>query len=272
MTELALEKSLSTRELLAASGLSTQDVRRIFRFCSWSKEELVQQRGCSGWEDRMHLDAIGMENACAARAATKFLTELLSSQGMVTIAQKTTDELADLCTAESLRSVCSTYDPFVDGGKMVCGPTGCGKTAAGVAVVRRVAALPYGAWFANADTIERITENSGVPICVWVRAFDLPNARLQARFGEGETDMVTRAKYAAFLVIDDLGWESKRGGADDVVLEVIASRYDSGSPTYVTSGQTVSALIDRYGDAVVRKVQECGGKPGGVIDVWGDNR
>ena len=101
-----------------------------------------------------------------------------------------------------------------------------------------------------------------------MRSFDLVNARLHSAFGKGEAEVVSWAIKAQFTVIDDLGWESKRANADDVVLEVIAMRYDAGLPTYVSTGLKLDDLIGRYGDAVVRRIQQAGGKPGKVLTAW----
>ena len=80
--------------------------------------------------------------------------------------------------------------------------------------------------------------------------------------------MVAEAKRTHVLFLDDVGWESRRAGADDVISEVIASRYDSGYPTYVTSGLTLAGFTERYGDAIVRRIVECGGMSGKVVDLW----
>jgi DNA replication protein DnaC len=79
---------------------------------------------------------------------------------------------------------------------------------------------------------------------------------------------VSRAVTARFLVLDDLGWESRRSNADDVVCEVIAARYDAGRITYATTGLRIGQLEERYSSAVVRRLLESGGLKGKVIDCW----
>jgi hypothetical protein len=106
------------------------------------------------------------------------------------------------------------------------------------------------------------------PLFRWVRAYDLPNARLEHSFGEGEADLVRAASTAELLFLDDLGWESRRAGADDVVMEVLGARYDAGRITVATTGMPTKQLVDRYGEAVVRRIVESGGMPGKVLDLW----
>jgi DNA replication protein DnaC len=172
------------------------------------------------------------------------------------------DELAKLVTPE-LKAEALLYDPFKNGGRLVCGPTGVGKSVAGVAALRRA----HGLRPANMNELWD-KDNLGRSL-LWVRAFDLPNARLLLKgLGEGEAPLVAAAITADFLVLDDLGWESRRAGADDVVTEVIAARYDAGRITYATTGLTLAKFTERYGSAIARRLTETAGIRGEVVDLW----
>lgn len=182
--------------------------------------------------------------------------------------------LADMPMEQLLARVDERLHPLAltlkleDGGRLITGPTGIGKSTALVAVFRRIEqerpdADPYG------DPVMLLESSLCRAGLMWVRAGDLPVARLAHRLGDGEADLVTDAKNARTLVVDDLGWESSRANAADVVLEVIAHRYDTGAPTWVSSGQRPDELIARYGDSIVRRICETGGKPGKVINLWG---
>jgi DNA replication protein DnaC len=162
---------------------------------------------------------------------------------------------------EKFRGFAETYWPD-QGGRLLLGPTGVGKTVACVALFRR---LIEEALRRDGRRLWYGSEERGSSFA-WVRAYDLPNARLATRLGDGEADLVRTAGLARLLVLDDLGWESRRAGADDVVMEVLATRYDAGLPTIATSGMLLTALTDRYGEAVVRRITEAGGLPGRVID------
>jgi DNA replication protein DnaC len=175
------------------------------------------------------------------------------------------EELGKL-VAPNLRPEALEYDPFKAGGRLVCGPTGVGKSVAGIAALRRMNGLK------PANMNDLWEKDEAGRRCVWVRAFSLPNARLEVGLGEGEAPLVASAVAADFLVLDDLGWESKRAGADDVVTEVIAARYDTGRITYATTGLTLAKFIDRYGSAVARRLVESGGIKGKVVDLWTEAR
>jgi DNA replication protein DnaC len=103
------------------------------------------------------------------------------------------------------------------------------------------------------------------PAIKWVRAIDLGVAMSRHPLGEGEPEILADAKESRFVTLDDLGWESQRG--IEVVLEVIAHRYDTGLHTALTSGLTWDALVARYGEAVIRRPLEAGGAKGRLIDL-----
>jgi len=232
----------------------------------WNRARLeMELSGQVDWKARLRADV----GAATAILVTPWLTRTLES-GPVALAEFDLPELARLAKHPTLRALADDSQPG-EHGRLVLGPTGIGKTVAGIALMRRSMALdlvpkaprPDSSDDGNWDLISNAPVNYA-----WVRALDLPNARLQQSFGKGEADLVDRAAKARFLVLDDMGWESKRAQADDVVLEVIARRYDSGLTTYITSGLSRAAFTERYGDAVERRITEAGGKPGKTMDLW----
>ena len=55
---------------------------------------------------------------------------------------------------------------------------------------------------------------------------------------------------------------------DRTVSEVLVYRYDHGLQTIVTSGLTFAQLVERYGEAMVRRPLECAGKDGKIISLF----
>lgn len=140
---------------------------------------------------------------------------------------------------QRLRALAARWDGLC--GSLVLGPTGCGKSLTAATAGRRVAIA-----------------NSSETWVRWVRA-DYLSRLLSER---GASDQVETLVRARVLVLDELGYERW----PELVLEVIGSRYDRGLPTMVTSGLKLAKVLDRYGDATVRKVTETGN--GGVTDCW----
>lgn len=164
-------------------------------------------------------------------------------------------KLVDFVRDDRLKASSRDYDPSEHGGRLVLGPTGIGKSMAAVAVLRRLLGI---------NPLGRL----GALKAHWARALDLANARLAWKLGDGTAPAIAQAQSAEFLVLDDIGWESKRASGDEVVPEVIAHRYDRGLVTFATSGLTESAFAERYGSAVMRRLIETGGLPGRVLNLW----
>lgn len=129
-------------------------------------------------------------------------------------------------------------------GRLILGPTGAGKSLALAQAARRFA-------------LSR-SRGEDAPKVVWYRADELARA-----LGErGGTESVSRAKTAALLIIDDLGWERWH----ETLLEVVGSRYDGRKVTTATTGLKMADFVNRYGDAFLRRIVEVG--DGGAIDLW----
>lgn len=128
---------------------------------------------------------------------------------------------------------------------LLMGPTGCGKSTSAALLVHRALAE------FEQSRGERCAAVVGL---VWVRATRLGVAERQHSLGAGEADVLTSAKRAGLLVLDDLGLEEP--GA---VLPVLAHRYDEGLPTIVTTGLTRGGLTKHLAAAGVRLVTEQSG-------------
>jgi DNA replication protein DnaC len=203
------------------------------------------------------------------KKTSELLRDMLAPFGPVVVAEWPRDALLARVKVDSLRKLATSYNPPKHGGRVVSGPTGLGKSLAAVATIRRVWCRPLAEqFFADNYGFMQALLAGRQPRILWARAFDLPNARLQQKFGTGESTLVERAKRADFLVLDDLGRESKRAGAEDVVEEIVFDRYDSGRLTIVTTGLRVADLLARYGDAVVRKVTESGNLTGAALALF----
>ncbi len=98
----------------------------------------------------------------------------------------------------------------------------------------------------------------------WYSAEALCLARREHPLGHGEAPEIINAVGASLLVIDDAGWDRDPAA----VSSVIASRYEKGIPTLVTSGRTLEDLQKHYGAAVVRRITESGGKRAVVVDCF----
>lgn len=249
-------------------GLASGDeFARKVRFAGWDRERLRAELAVPGAAGRF---AEAVEAGLAAdvdRRLTGLMASLLAV-GPKALAELSCDALAALTSDTRLKGITRDYDPFTHGGRLVCGPTGTGKSVAGIGALRRAVNLkPFDLSEPESDLFYGSGRQPRGREFAWVRAFDLPNARLAHALGQGEAELVKRASTVDFLVLDDLGWESKRAGADDVVSEVIASRYDAGLITYATTGLRFEQFEDRYSSAVVRRLTEAGIK-GKVIDLW----
>lgn len=254
--------------------LSEAERRRQHRVVGWDSKKFASEIKIEGWRDRWNRE---LEEKIAAKARETELahTGHFLEHGPALFASWSDEKLLALVKNPKLNALAASYEP-TSGGLLLLGPTGIGKTVALIAIVKRHIYAREHAYLSKPATddehLDRGVWSAGRsythPREMWVRAFDLPNARLQHGLGEGEAELVDSAKNTRLLVLDDMGWESRRAGADDVVSEIIGSRYDAGRVTLVTSGQRLEAFTERYGDAVVRRIVECNGKAGRVIDAW----
>lgn len=150
------------------------------------------------------------------------------------------------------------------GSLLLKGPSGSGKTTTAQALVQRLAAeiseapeiLEYEEYCQyEFRKLRRRNYSLGcLGSFVWCTGFDLAYARRNHALGS-EPPMLTNAKSASFLVIDDVGSEPL---ADNVLFEVVNERYAQRLPTIVTTGLAGEAFAARYGDALERRLIEKG--------------
>lgn len=128
---------------------------------------------------------------------------------------------------------------------LLIGPAGSGKTVVGIAAARIVE-----------RSAQRPRERP-----LWVTAKDLERARAVHPLGMGEAPIVTRAKRAGLVVIDDLGTDEVT--AASAVVDVIMHRFNAALRTWVTTGLdadstpgTFPKIAKKYGDGVKRRLTE----------------
>jgi hypothetical protein len=134
----------------------------------------------------------------------------------------------------------------------VLGPSESGKTSAlrALAVRLRLDALRAG--------------DVGHPIvgAMWVSALDYAKIRRELRrgFSDFQLDAMQRAPL---LFVDELGQED---AAPVWLLELLDERYRHRRPTLATSGLNRAQLEGRYGDGIVRRLEQPGGQ---IVDLYG---
>ncbi len=249
-------------------GVERETLVGWLRFARWTPERLLAELQNEGWAKRLKEE---LDDAARVKAEAEAGNSL---KGPAAIQYRRFADLVGMIQDPRLAALAVNYDPDKDGGRLVLGPTAVGKSVTGMAVSRRLH---------ETDLVDQLRRQLGIVptertdyqrhslkrgVTYWCRAQDLPIMRLQTPLGEGEAEGIRYAKSRWFLWLDDLGWESNRAGAGDVVTEVIAERYDSGLPMYVTSGLTLEAFTEKYGDAIVRRIVEAGSKPGAVVNLW----
>jgi DNA replication protein DnaC len=259
-------------KLLAQLGLTdVADLDLRLGAAGWSLERVRAECEMPGARERFDAAVEAGRSAEVERQVSRRMKIALGT-GPIVLASLPVEELADFAPDTTLRKVAREYAPAEHGGRLVCGPTGIGKSVAGIAALRRFLHRTMLAQLAKPQTRDWMTGGDWTvdhsQQAAWIRAFDLPNARLAQSLGKGEADLVTLAMRVGFLVLDDLGWESKRAGADDVVTEVIAARYDAGRVTYATTGLKLEQFEARYSSAIVRRLIETGRVKGKVLDRW----
>ena len=132
---------------------------------------------------------------------------------------------------------------------VLAGQSGAGKTSAACYLLRFV--IERGA--ALEAPREHLEAAKGA---LFVPARELASARSQMALGKGEAPIVDMAMRASFLVVDDLGAEADAGR--QTVIDVVASRYDRGAATWVTTWLSREEFVARYGGGTERRLVESG--------------
>jgi DNA replication protein DnaC len=248
--EAASQQAIIDRLLVDLKLSDSRELEHQMRAAGWDWDRLCAESKAPDLHVRFAA-AVRLGSVAEQERRIERQMKAILGSGPAALAGLSVEALAKLSKDQRLARLAREYEPQRDGGRVVCGPTSIGKSTTAAAIVRR-----------------RLQPKAPAAAQHWARAFDLPNARLGHGLGDGEAPAVERAIAADFLVLDDLGWESKRAGADDVVTEVIAARYDAGRITFATTGLHLDQLEARYSSAVVRRLLEAGGLKGKVIDCW----
>lgn len=138
---------------------------------------------------------------------------------------------------------------------VLLGETGAGKTTAAALLVRRLcaeAAHAGGVAFEKAQLIR------------FQSCRELSQVHREMRLGDGTPEPITRCQNARLLVLDDVGGNDDRGALE----RVLNVRYTRGWPTVTTSGLRYRELVLALGEALVRRLTDCNGKPGRVLQVF----
>ena len=141
------------------------------------------------------------------------------------------------------------------GNLVLMGATSVGKTSGAVHLVRRLChegAIKGGEAFKFAELIR------------WQSCRELSELVRETRFGTGTPQEITRCQNARLLILNDVGTDD-----DKRVLErVLDARYERKWPTVTTTGLSAKQLGDVFGDALTRRVFECGPDRGRFVEIF----
>ncbi len=140
------------------------------------------------------------------------------------------------------------------GNLVLMGATGAGKTSAAAHLVRRLCfegAVHGGEAFGRAQLIR------------WQSCRELSEIAREMRLGAGEPETIVRCKYARLLVLNDLGISDDRATLE----RILDQRYERGWPTVTTTGLGTSELGKMLGDALFRRIFECGKDRGLFVEI-----
>lgn len=145
-------------------------------------------------------------------------------------------ELAQRCHEDAIRRAFEA--PLAP--TLILGPTGAGKSTLAAALLRH-----------HIDTHPR------GHTCRWLSAHDAVEAAAEHGLGDGQAPVLRAAERAAVLVLDDIG--SERATVSNQAIASLAwARYDQARPTIYTSGFAPAKLVERYGDAFMRRLHDRG--------------
>jgi hypothetical protein len=144
-----------------------------------------------------------------------------------------------------------------DGNLLILGPSGRGKTTGASYLVRRLcarAAATGGVEFEKAQLIR------------WQSCRELSQLVREHPLGQGMPDAVQRCQNARLLVLDDIGASDDRGALE----RILNTRYERAWPTVTTSGLSSRDLVSAFGEALVRRLLQRGGKGGRIVSLFPD--
>lgn len=133
---------------------------------------------------------------------------------------------------------------------LLMGPTGTGKSTA--------------AAYALLLELRRRYRRGADVRPAWMYARALAQAAKYHPLGEGAPPEVMKASAGGLLILDDLGLERDPGE----IIDVLHERYESGLPTWTTTGLNHEQLTERYGEALVRRLTEGRERPGVLVNAF----
>lgn len=142
-------------------------------------------------------------------------------------------------------------------------PSGAGKTVTATAIVQNLVPsepeLVSIFRSSDAESFGGSLETSRYSLgllesFVYCTGFELAHCRRNSPLG-AEPQLLVDCKRASFLVLDDFCDEPL---SDGILKEVLNARVERARPTMLTSGLDQTAFIDRYGDAVYRRLTQSG--------------
>lgn len=136
---------------------------------------------------------------------------------------------------------------------VMCGPTQAAKTSAAAAILVRLMARGRESEYRRWSRIR------------WFGASQLTNLARSWPLGSGECPELRQAATCDLLVLDDLGnetdWQS-------TLFDVLQTRYERQLPLIATTGLPPDRLLERYGDAILRRLAQRHGEMGTIVNCW----
>jgi DNA replication protein DnaC len=135
------------------------------------------------------------------------------------------------------------------------GPPGSGKTSLATAL-----------WRMRAEKLDtkpsKYRWTAPIEAIVYTTALDLVLERKKSKLGDDEPLLISGARTASLLLVDDLGQEHPSFA--DVLIEILHERHREDLPTITTSAFSVAQLGERYGGGIQRRLVEA---PSVVFDL-----
>lgn len=231
----------------------SSQLRDLLALGRWDAERQAKEFGTSDWFERLKGQVIELEVVRRIKA--------IGPEGARVL---TTKECLGHISAPALHKAASAY---TNGSALLLGKTGFGKTLTAMLMARRFAAsIERKALEGARELVDECSRNRSTPPTrvAWVSCAELPRLAASHPFGRGEPELLTSAKRAPLVVLDDLTW----GDNDKALLEIIAYRYDHGLPSIATAGATRDELGRRFGDAAMRRLIEHRGVKGTLVEAF----
>lgn len=235
----------------AAIGWHPSSLRELVSFAGWAAERQATEFAQTDWLARLTEEVVEREAARCIKAIGPMAAKELPSK-----------DVAAKIKAPALRAAAASY---AGSAALLLGKTEVGKTLTALLMARKAAAE------AERDRLRACRAENLYQICqsrdrtklhvAWVSCAELARLVANQSFGR-EAPEVEQAKRAPIAVLDDLTWCQN----DKPLIEIIAYRYDHGLPTISTAGATRNELVKRFGDAVMRRLIECRGAKGVIVE------